>query len=211
MWLPQKEAAQGILSLSAEIPKLVRRLLDQVLWRSVPWTPFGDVCPACGPAVFLYQEIALFFEAMAVVPGCRTLLHLLLPWLGWLTRMNVRRKSANQIIKPWNLQQTTRSGCHAPEWLALGYLNSRAVVRLWRRAVALDPEQEDQRGATEKSHHKRQRTLTDSCPPLDSSSFLRPRCIYAFGLCETHLYLYNTFLFAASAGLNLLLLQLAES
>lgn len=128
-------------------------------------------------------------------PAAVIILHLLPPgladWLAWTSdsRALIRSSSLELCNRQQGVTVTLRVAC-------AGILKlRRCSERLWRRAVALDTKQ-DQRGATQKSYHERWRTLTDSFPLVSSSSFLRPRCISAFGHCETPLYLYNKFLFA---------------
>lgn len=58
-------------------------------------------------------------------PTAVLILHGLLAWHGWLTRMDIKR--ANQIINTWSLQQT-RNGCHTLRVACFGMRKLRSYI-----------------------------------------------------------------------------------
>lgn len=93
-------------------------------WSSTSWIgsfgkncavgSFWGVCSAHGSAVFLSQAITVFsLNPQWWSPATVLVLHCVLPWLGWLTRVDIRLHRANWIITTLNQQPGAWTGCQS--------------------------------------------------------------------------------------------------
>lgn len=150
------------------------------------WAPYGVSAQPRGQQCPFLRRLPPSLNPSWWSPATVLSPHQVLPWLSWLTGVDIRRHRANPMITSWNTQQGTRTGCRSLR------VSVPVMCQLWSCGKRLRMEScPGHRAGTltgnyrGKPQHHGERTCVAMAFQLDSSSFLRPRCVSACGLGET--------------------------